>query len=234
MNETRRKKTHCKYGHELTANNTNAAGRCKVCAAEAVRKTYSKKREEFVGPRRPHGHPARTTICRYGHELTADNTTVKGECRVCARKANLRYYARKREEFVGPRRPQGLNTLKQASPEEREVHARKASARYYAKKKEEFVGPRRPRQWSPTKEVCSRGHLRTPDNLNSSGQCKTCRRELDAKRNRHRQAIITPSVVATMMKLPVADIPPDVIAMYRERVLLKRERRKQNGTQHHQ
>ena len=32
--------------------------------------------------------------------------------------------------------------------------------------------------------VCKRGHLRTPDNVNSSNNCKLCKRAWDAERRR--------------------------------------------------
>lgn len=224
MMNTWRNKTHCKEGHELTADNRNSQRRCKICAREAVRRTYIKHHSDFVGPRRPQGWSAPSTTCRNGHDLAAYGKDAKGNCVICRREGSARAYKKRLEKFVGPRRPRALAA---PAPSKTSEYRHEYAARYRKKKREEFVGPLRPR--GQAKEVCSRGHLRTPDNLDSSGHCRTCRLEFDVKRNRYRQEKITNNVVASMMGLRVADIPPEVIALYRERVLLKRERGKQNG-----
>ena len=91
----RRKKAHCKRGHELNDENSyvNARGHkyCKVCKREAQNARHKEKRGDKFG--KPE-YKARTH-CKYGHEYTEDNTYTRPdgykECIIC-RKLRLDKY----------------------------------------------------------------------------------------------------------------------------------------------
>ena len=79
------RKTHCKNGHEFTAENTmpNGTGRgCRTCNRERARAWY----EANKGPRQPNNKDK--THCKRGHEFTPENTMIRKdgrECRACAK-----------------------------------------------------------------------------------------------------------------------------------------------------
>lgn len=97
-------KTHCKYGHKFTEENTRievkASGgskrTCLECEREAGRQKYAR-----AHPNK--GNVPRKTHCKNGHEFTPENTVVNfrpdgqesRSCKQCRRDAGRRYYQRK-------------------------------------------------------------------------------------------------------------------------------------------
>jgi hypothetical protein len=97
-------KTHCKYGHEFTPENTaiNSAGHrhCLACRRRLVRDHMRKRRgSDLTGPPRPN---AQKTHCKHGHEFTPKNTYVNKRgarvCRDCQITASRSYQLRKRKQ----------------------------------------------------------------------------------------------------------------------------------------
>lgn len=89
-------KTHCKYGHEFTPENTmpNGTGRgCRTCNKERATAWY----EVNKGPRQTDNKDK--THCKHGHEFTPENTRLRKdgrECRACGKAySKARYEAGK-------------------------------------------------------------------------------------------------------------------------------------------
>lgn len=100
----RERRTHCKWGHELTPENTyeyvDSKGykkkRCRECLREKQRRLNARRREE-----NPPEAKAPATHCKYDHEYTEANTSYTPEgwrrCRECDRIKAHRQKAKKRE-----------------------------------------------------------------------------------------------------------------------------------------
>jgi hypothetical protein len=90
-------KTHCKNGHEFTAENTmqrsDGGRQCRECNKERARAWY----ETHKGPRQPNNKDK--THCKRGHEFTPENTYWRKDgrqCRACTIGASkARYEANK-------------------------------------------------------------------------------------------------------------------------------------------
>lgn len=102
----RKRQTHCKRGHEFTAENTRRSrdgGRaCRTCDTEI----HLKRRRERYQPKHPYSRMgacainARKTHCIHGHPLSGDNLYVTPSggraCRACRKDADKRAKAARR------------------------------------------------------------------------------------------------------------------------------------------
>jgi hypothetical protein len=97
----------------------------------------------------------KSSVCRMGHEKPSGR-----ECPTCKR---ARVYAR--------------SPLSEESREKARAYNREYMRRLREQERAERATVRCSR-------MCQRGHLRTPDNVNSSNNCKACKRMRDAERRR--------------------------------------------------
>lgn len=138
------RKTHCKYGHEFSAENTiiKAGHRqCRLCLVRRA-KEYSKDPQRLAKQRlrrrmaaalRPPKPPRpQPTHCLHGHEFTPENTRVeqsgKRNCRICTSERGKRYYLSVKAD---PRKNEHM-LARQRVIDRKRGKTRKADPRYRA------------------------------------------------------------------------------------------------------
>jgi hypothetical protein len=98
----RQARTHCKRGHEFTAENTRMSRgyrTCRACAREHWRRTYIPTPRVARPPKPPKAPKQLATHCIYGHAFTSDNLLGNPDgyrrCRACHNARKRRYRAGK-------------------------------------------------------------------------------------------------------------------------------------------